>query len=524
MQNQILRFSEELATLKRSARQPEEMEIMRSAQENIQNQEKRFSVFHDQLVSLSLILNQVQSNTGLFHDKAELLSRQYTSLKQEFANYTDQTQAQFREVRQISFSLREELHTRLAVLTHTLDQVEELKPYNDQQKVFYDQVNQLQAQLGNIQQASVLLQEETQTQLATLTQALTQATTELNQQCNRNSELSHEKIKSLSQEYLDLKQAFTRQSDRIQTQHRVLEQIVFSLKEETHPQFEALTRTLTQTTNELDHQLTEIKVRLQRAERKGKKIEQTPKPFDAVENGGAPAPLDTLKKKNGHALTNHPSLADSSAEILGLDYFLFEHRFRGTRAEIRERQKIYLPEFQSKKHILDMGCGRGEFLSLMKEMGARAIGVDCDEDMVDLCKELGLNAIQSDIFEYLQTLPNESLDGIFSAQFIEHITPKQLFHLLELCGNKLRPGGVIALETVNTNCPMALSNFYLDPTHVRPVPPDLLRHLLENDTFEFRCLRFSSPARWDNVPTFQDLLSGFEVVDYQDYAAIATKR
>jgi O-antigen chain-terminating methyltransferase len=146
--------------------------------------------------------------------------------------------------------------------------------------------------------------------------------------------------------------------------------------------------------------------------------------------------------------------------------------------------------------------------------------------MAEYCKDRGLPVAWADAFDHLGALADGSLDGIFSAQVVEHLTIDQLLRLLGLCAAKLRSGGVLVLETINPNCPPAMHWFYLDPTHVRPVPGDLLRFLLEQEAFEVRGLRFSSPLPTAAVPAVLDAPDGLppEAALYQDYAAVARKR
>jgi O-antigen chain-terminating methyltransferase len=114
------------------------------------------------------------------------------------------------------------------------------------------------------------------------------------------------------------------------------------------------------------------------------------------------------------------------------DYARFEERFRGDEHEIKERQRTYLQYFQDKENILDIGCGRGEFLELLRESGIKAGGVDLDLDMVLLCREKGLDVSMNDSFTHLGALPDESVGGVFAAQPIEHLHPRRVIELVKL--------------------------------------------------------------------------------------------
>ena len=208
------------------------------------------------------------------------------------------------------------------------------------------------------------------------------------------------------------------------------------------------------------------------------------------------------------------------------DYLLFEQQFRGPLEEIKRRQAAYLDLFLGRREVLDLGCGRGEFLELLTGHGIPVTGVDQSRVMVDLCHGRGLRAVQADLFAYLEGLPEHSLDGVFAAQVVEHFPPAAIARLIGLCGRKLQPGGVMVAETMNPGCPVALGHFYLDPTHVRPVPAELLRFLFEQAPFEVRCLRFSAPAGDGNLAEVLELPSAItpEAQQYQDYAVVAVRR
>lgn len=207
-----------------------------------------------------------------------------------------------------------------------------------------------------------------------------------------------------------------------------------------------------------------------------------------------------------------------------LDYFIFEQRFRGTIDEIRERQSIYLDIFENKKDVLDLGCGRGEFVELLTMHHVPVTGVDANPDMVDFCRERGLNVVLADAFDYLYHCEDGSLDAIFSAQVVEHLSPTQAVKLIALCAAKLRPAGVLVVETVNIHCPSTLSSFFLDPTHIRPMPVELLKFIVEQCSLKIRGVKYSSPV--DSALSFAlDVVreSPPETSHYQDYAVIAIK-
>jgi SAM-dependent methyltransferase len=177
------------------------------------------------------------------------------------------------------------------------------------------------------------------------------------------------------------------------------------------------------------------------------------------------------------------------------DYLLFEERFRGSENDIKDRQRRYIDIFQGRQNVIDLGCGRGEFLELMQENKVPARGVESNTDMFLLCREKGLEVLQENLFDYLESVPDASIGGIFCSQVIEHLPSGLQIRLVALSNKKLKPGSPLVIETINPECLLALSrNFFLDPTHVRPVHPEMLRFLLESLHFEKVEFQFSAPA------------------------------
>jgi glycosyltransferase involved in cell wall biosynthesis/2-polyprenyl-3-methyl-5-hydroxy-6-metoxy-1,4-benzoquinol methylase len=154
-------------------------------------------------------------------------------------------------------------------------------------------------------------------------------------------------------------------------------------------------------------------------------------------------------------------------------YRRFEDVFRGSESFIRERQRAYLELLRDHAPILDVGCGRGEFLDLLSEEGIAAKGVDVDSGMVERCREKGHEVELADGLEYLAGLADRSLGGIFSAQVVEHLPYEALIQLFALARAKLDVRGVLIVETVNPHSVGALKNFWVDPTHTAPVFPEV---------------------------------------------------
>ena len=225
------------------------------------------------------------------------------------------------------------------------------------------------------------------------------------------------------------------------------------------------------------------------------------------------------------ALPKSQAVQSKAMASQGFDYLLFEQKFRGSRSLIKSRFLRYVDLFLERENVLDIGCGRGEFVELLLERGVKVTGIDFAEEMVDFCSDRGLPVVLADMFEYLNELPGGSLDGAFAAQVVEHLSPCEILSLLGICAQKLKTGGLLVIETVNTNCPEALSNFYLDPTHVRPVPAELLRFMIEQKGFRIEGLLFTSPVPGRSASPILEAKSELpqEMSLYYDYDVIACR-
>jgi SAM-dependent methyltransferase len=193
---------------------------------------------------------------------------------------------------------------------------------------------------------------------------------------------------------------------------------------------------------------------------------------------GAPAPQSSL------------AAPETVVNPGSVDYFTFEARMRGSRADVRDRQRIYLADFQGADPVVDVGCGRGEFLSLLREAGIDAVGVDHDADMIAFCRAEGFAVEQADGLGYLDSVEDGSLGGIFAAQVLEHLQPAQLVRFLELAAAKVRPGGVLVAETMNPLSLVALKHFFADLTHAQPLVPETLVLLARQAGFTTTEVRF----------------------------------
>src|SRR5262249_55497987 len=159
------------------------------------------------------------------------------------------------------------------------------------------------------------------------------------------------------------------------------------------------------------------------------------------------------------------------------------------------RQEAYVSYFRGRTNVVDLGCGRGEFVELLLASGVDVRGVETSAEAVFRCQEKQLPVVNKDLFAWLEEQPDASLGGILSAQVIEHLPVQQQLSLLQVASVKLQPGAPLVIETINPECVFALvRNFYLDPTHVRPVHPDLLTFAMESAGFQNVRIIHSSPV------------------------------
>jgi SAM-dependent methyltransferase len=180
---------------------------------------------------------------------------------------------------------------------------------------------------------------------------------------------------------------------------------------------------------------------------------------------------------------------------LDFDYFAFEDRYRGSEAEIKRHHRRYLRHVVGQAPVLDLGCGRGEFLELLNEAGIAARGVDLDLDMVLLCRDKGLDVAHDDVFRCLDAVTDASLGAVFSSQLIEHFTPAVVVRLVDIVRRKLRPDGVLIFETINPRCLTVFArSFFLDPSHVWPFHPETMRFILETRGFTGIETEFFNPV------------------------------
>lgn len=210
-------------------------------------------------------------------------------------------------------------------------------------------------------------------------------------------------------------------------------------------------------------------------------------------------------------------------------YSQFEHSFRGERSEIKDRLQVYFPFIEPLIDLypdaiaLDLGCGRGEWLEVLRDKGLAAQGVDLDDGMLAECRKLSLNVSTQDAIAALNSFEDTSIAMVSAFHLVEHLPFEILRTLISEAFRVLKPGGLLILETPNPeNILVGTSNFYLDPTHTRPIPPGLLKFLSKYYGFingTVIGLQESPVLREKASPSLRDVLGGAS----PDYAVVAQK-
>jgi len=233
-----------------------------------------------------------------------------------------------------------------------------------------------------------------------------------------------------------------------------------------------------------------------------------------------PISTDQIKKM----LTEEDHLLDAM-------YVSFEDQFRGTRQEIKEKLKVYLPYLQKvnagmeEAPVLDLGCGRGEWLELCQENNLVAIGIDINKVMISRCKDFGLDVVESDLVSFLRDQKSNAFGAITGFHILEHLPLKTMISVLDETLRTIQPGGVAIFETPNPeNLVVGAFSFYLDPTHRNPLVPESMKFFFEQRGFgDVRIKRLHKNLQYIEAKNDDDFKNKWFYSE-MDYAIIGYKQ
>lgn len=349
-------------------------------------------------------------------------------------------------------------------------------------------------------------------QLQTVADHLNETSTRIAQNI-RQHRFALGELGELPKQLGDLQQELLLQQQQLDNTEAIIRDAVLGSLEEGHEhvrQTEALTRLLSARVKQLSQIVQQTRMELGQQETYLKALLESDSSITGV---GLPhGPRSPVERRQWDAL-----------------YALFEDQFRGDVDELRERLKFYLPairETEKTTDILDLGCGSGDWLELLREQGFHARGVEANSVMVKACHKRQLDVVEGDIFAYLRALPDECLNIVTAFHLIEHMPFESAFQLLGEIRRTLRPGGRVMLETPSPeNLVVAACNFYSDPTHHKPVYPHTLTFILKNFGFTDVRLQFLHPVAGSPFNGDDQSLQPLHMWFYgpRDYSVIAEK-
>jgi SAM-dependent methyltransferase len=325
----------------------------------------------------------------------------------------------------------------------------------------------LTAAREHVEQSASRLTQQLEERAAAIAQLMSQSTAELTRHIDQRAEAltqqANQSAAELTQRLEERAAAQTQyveQSNAALTQQ--LEQLLGrqqQLTQQVEEQFERLLTRQQQTHTELFMQERRLTLLLEKARELGDGAGTLNQPL-----------VQQMVKEEDH--------------LLDALYASFEDQFRGTREEVKRRLRVYLPILRdagASKGVLDIGCGRGEWLELLKGEGMQGLGVDHNRVFIEQCRQSGLDVVEEDALIYLRSLPDQSLSVITSFHLVEHLPFEVLIKLLDESIRVLMPGGLLILETPDPeNFMVGSCSFYADPTHRNPIPSPTLAFLLES--------------------------------------------
>lgn len=287
----------------------------------------------------------------------------------------------------------------------------------------------------------------------------------------------------------------------------------------------------------LDDASTRHEQRMQEIENGLAKLYREVKTFNKISRGIDEKVSAIKHERLMKSVTQPQTLATSINKTMADDhghdrfYKAFEDRFRGDEKFIKRRLTEYNPYLKSlpgevkKLPILDLGCGRGEFLEVVKQAGFKAIGVDMNKSMVKRVKDLGYDAYEVDALSYLLKQKSSSYAAISGFHLVEHIPFSSLLKIFEECYRVVHEEGFVLFETPNpNNLTVGAANFYMDPSHIKPLPPKLLAFAMEAQGFFTEIIELH-PARKTIKHKDPEVEAMMRMVyGPADYAVLASKK
>lgn len=331
------------------------------------------------------------------------------------------------------------------------------------------------------------VESHTMAQLDRVAGHINEAVAHLSDEMRKQARTNRTQLEALQKQLNELKgtvglqiNSLMREQEKLVQSHNALEQTQSKTRQEQAEIQERHTADLQALKVQLEKQIDELVERLQKS--RMDIAQQETRLARLLDGTNVSASAAVASRETQPAQREQDHLLDSL-------YFSLEDVLRGTPEQIKEEVKVYLPVLQSagiSSDILDVGCGRGEWLQVLREAGLQARGIDSNRILLQQCKDLSLDVVESEALTYLGSLPDGSLSAVTAFHFAEHLPLETLVRFLDEAGRTLKPGGLIILETPNPeNLLVGSCNFYLDPTHKNPIPIPTMKLLLE--ARGFRC-------------------------------------